>query len=60
MQNFLKEKYCATKLETTEAILDDLQNPGHHEKFQVNFARTSPYQNLAIPSIQRRLNQHFQ
>ena len=30
-----------------------------HEKFQVNFARTSVYQNSTIPYCQRLLNSHF-
>ena len=42
-----------------EDILEDQPNLRRHEKFQVNFARTSSYKNSAIPSIQRRLNQHF-
>ena len=29
------------------------------EKFHVNFARTSSYQNSAIPYCQRKLNEHF-
>ena len=30
-----------------------------HEKFKVNFARTSAYKNSAIPYCQRLLNSHF-
>ena len=41
------------------AVHEDPHNIRNHELFQVNFARTSSYQNSAIPSIQRRLNQHF-
>jgi hypothetical protein len=42
-----------------EATIEDQPNLRHRETFHVNFARTSSYQNSAIPSIQRRLNQHF-
>ena len=42
-----------------ENILEDQPNIRRHEKFHVNRARTVSYQKSAIPSIQRRLNQHF-
>ena len=40
-------------------ILDDPHFLRSREPFQVNHARTESYKNSAIPSIQRRLNQHF-
>lgn len=42
-----------------EADLEDQPTLRHHEPFHVNPTRNSSYQNSAIPSIQRRLNQHF-
>jgi hypothetical protein len=38
---------------------EDINNVRNHDVFQVNHARTSAYQNSAIPAIQRRLNQHY-
>ena len=38
---------------------EDVNNVRNHDVFQVNYARTSAYQNSAIPAIQRRLNQHY-
>ena len=36
-----------------------VQNMRKNEKFHVNFARTSKYQNSAIPFCQKLLNEHY-
>ena len=42
-----------------QAIHDDPHSVRSREMFHVNFARTEVYRDSAIPTIQRRLNQHF-
>ena len=44
---------------TNPAVFNDPLPVRNRELFYVNRARTSAYNNSAIPAIQRRLNQHF-
>ena len=55
----VKHPSLARMFPINPVIQDDPHQVRNREYFQVNRARTVAYQNLAIPAIQRRLNEFF-
>ena len=55
----LKHKSLNRLFPLNPTNLEDTHNIRRKEVFHVNYARTSAYQNSAIPTIQRQLNQFF-